>query len=80
MSTVLSYLCIPFPTSVVEVLLCLPKRRGTHVQGTPIACDSTLGYEMAYALCLLSGFSPICASVYLPANGRLELHPTVWVR
>lgn len=47
------------------------------MQGTPIACDSTLGYEMAYVLCLLSGLSPICASVYLPANGRLELYPAV---
>lgn len=78
MNSVLS--CISFPTRAVEVLLCLPKRRGTRMQGIPNVCDSTLGYEMAYELCPLSGFSPICASVYLPANGKLELHPAVWVR
>lgn len=50
------------------------------MQGTPNACDSTLGYEMAYELCPLSDFSPICASVFLPANGKLELPPAVRVR
>lgn len=41
---------------------------------------TTLGSEVAYPALPLSGFLPNCASVYLPANWKLDLHLAVWVR